>query len=71
MTNSEMLRRKIKESGLKISAICEKVGISSGPLKKKIDGDVEFRASEISALSAILGLTGDERTAIFFANEVE
>lgn len=67
MTNSVLLKEKIQNSGLKMSVICECIGVTYGPMKKKIDGDVEFKASEISALSKLLGITERERTAIFFA----
>lgn len=67
MTNSVLLKEKIQHSGLKMIAICHCVGVTYGPLKRKINGDVEFKASEISALCRLLGISEQERTAIFFA----
>ena len=67
MTNTELLKEKIKESGLKVTAIAEKTGINRVTLYNKISGKSEFMASEIVALSNLLGLTTEEREAIFFA----
>ena len=71
MTNTELLKEKIKESGLKVTAIAEKTGINRVTLYNKISGKNEFTASEIVALSNLLGLTTEEREAIFFAAKVE
>lgn len=72
MTNSEMLNKKIKESGLKIGFIAEKLNISYGWLNKKISNEKPFKAYEIQALCDVLGITDlEEKNEIFFAKDVE
>lgn len=70
MTNSKLLERKIKESGLKKSKIAEYLGISIVTLKRKIDNKNAFMAEEILILCDILHITKREREAIFFSNDV-
>lgn len=71
MTDTTRLNEAIAESGITIVAIAKKIGISREGLYKKINNDTEFKASEISAMQRILGLTNEERDIIFFAKEVE
>lgn len=71
MTDSHLLEQKIKAVGLTISAIAEKLGITRAGFYKKLNNDTEFKASEISKLSTILGLTSKEREQIFFAQYVD
>ncbi len=71
MTDTIKLKQAIKDSGMTIVAIAEKAGILRETLYNKINGESEFKASEISALSKVLNLSNEERDAIFFANEVE
>lgn len=68
MTNSELLKKKIDESGLKLGFIAEKLGISYPWLKKKIAGEVAFKAHEIQTLCALLDIKSlREKDLIFFA----
>jgi len=72
MTNSMMLEKIIRESGIKRSAILEKTGIKSySTLRDKIWNRREFTASEIKALCEILHLTSEVCEAIFFAKDAE
>lgn len=72
MTNSKLLKEKIKGSGLKIGHIAEKLGISYHWLKKKIEGEAAFKACEIQTLCSVLNITDlQEKEAIFFALNVE
>ena len=66
MTDTELLREKIKQSGYKIQFIAKKLGISYQGLLNKINNKSEFRAKEIQVLHDLLNLTEDERVAIFF-----
>lgn len=66
MTNIEMLDKAIKHSGVSITFIADKCGISRTALYTKLQGDVEFKQSEIVALSEALHLTTVERDTIFF-----
>ena len=66
MTDTELLREKIKQSGYKIQFIAKTLGISYQGLLNKINNKSEFRAKEIQVLHDLLNLTEDERVAIFF-----
>ena len=67
MTNTELLREKIEKSGYKLQFIAQKIGITRQGLLNKINNRSEFRANEIQVLYDLLGLTAEERVAIFFA----
>lgn len=72
MTNTEMLNKRISDSGLKLSAIMEQMNIKAyETLRAKIENRRDFTASEIEKLSDVLGLDRDQREAIFFAHGVE
>ena len=65
MLNSFLLKEKIKESGMTIKAIAEKIGMTRETLYNKISGKSEFTASEIVALSEVLRLSKEDRDYIF------
>lgn len=65
MPDIERLKNKINESGIKVTAISEKTGISRETLYNRFNGTGEFKASEIVALTNVLNLTKDERDKIF------
>ena len=67
MTDTELLREKIENSGYKLQFIAKSLGLTYQGLLNKINNRSEFRASEIQALYDLLGLTEKERVAIFFA----
>jgi plasmid maintenance system antidote protein VapI len=67
MTNTALLEQAINDSGLKKSFLAEKLGISRQSLTSLLNGQTEFKASQIHALTALLGLTAERRDAIFFA----
>ena len=72
MTNSKLLERKIKESGLKRGFIAERLEVSYHWLNKKINNLVPFKAYEIERLCDLLNITDlNEKDAIFFASNVE
>lgn len=71
MTDSEKLNTAITDSGITITAIAKKLGISREGFYKKLNNETEFKASEISSMQSILNLTNKTRDAIFFAKEVE
>lgn len=71
MTDFEMLKDKIRKSGMKMTAIAEKAGISRETLYNRFKGIGDFTASEMMAISEVLSLTNKERDAIFFAQKVE
>lgn len=68
MPNLTLLRSKIDNSGLTVTAVAKKSGLKRETLYKKLQGNSEFKASEISALTVILQMSREERDRIFFAN---
>ncbi len=71
MTDFELLKTKIKESGITMVAIAKKSGILRETLYNRLNGVGDFTASEMVAISQTLGLSDEERDAIFFAKQVE
>lgn len=72
MTDTELLDKKIDESGLRIGYICERLGISRQVFYNKRTNRTEFLPSQIESLCNILGInTLTERHAIFFARNVD
>lgn len=71
MTNTEVLSEEITNSGITITAIAKKLGITREGFYKKLNNETEFKASEISAMQRILNLSNKKRDDIFFAKEVE
>lgn len=72
MTNSQRLRKAIKDSGLKICAVMEALGIKSyTTMRDKINNVKNFTVREIEILCALLRLTAEQREQIFFANVTE
>ena len=67
MTDTQASRAAINNRGLKNKYVAAQMGLSSYGLRKKIENDSEFKASEIMKLSEILDLSVEEREAIFFA----
>lgn len=71
MTDTELLKRKIHESGLKYGYIAEKVGISRTSLYLKVNGDKAFNQSEISILCELLPIENlEEKEHIFLLIKV-
>ncbi|MCD8005091.1 MAG: toxin-antitoxin system, antitoxin component, Xre family protein [Oscillospiraceae bacterium] len=71
MTDTEMLREKIEQSGYKLRFIAQKIGITYQAFLNKINNRSEFRANENQALYVLLGLTEEERVEIFFTRKVD
>jgi len=71
MTDSEKLSQKISAKGLKLCWIADQMGITYPSLQNKIRNVTAFKASEILVLSDLLGLSTDERDALFFARNVD
>ncbi len=67
MTDSELLKKKIADSGLKQGYIAEKIGLTSYGFAKKLNNETEFKATEIQKLCEILRITSlKEKETIFF-----
>ena len=65
MPNINLLKTKISESGIKMTILSEKTGISRETLYNRLNVNGEFKASEIVALTSALNLTKEERDKIF------
>lgn len=70
MVDTELLRKKIDESGLKMHFIAEKCGLSYQGLSNKINNVRAFKTSEAGILKELLRLSSEEFDSIFFANTV-
>lgn len=72
MTDTKKLREAIKNSGLKLEFIAEKLGITRFSLTKKIENVTEFKTSEVQKMCDVLGITDPEtKEALFFASQVD
>lgn len=71
MTDTNRLKQLISDSGLKMSYICERIGVTYSTLRRKITNESDFTATEISILSQLLDLSEQDRSAIFFAKKGE
>lgn len=69
MTNTELLKQVIEESGMTMVAIARKSGILRETLYNRLSTGGDFKASEIVGLTKALGLSRKQREDIFFAEE--
>lgn len=70
MTDVKLLREVIKKSGLPMTFIANKLGISREGLYKKMNNESEFKASEIRKMQKILHISNAERDKIFLSEKV-
>jgi predicted transcriptional regulator len=70
MTDVILLKKKIEESGMTMVAISKKSNILRETLYNRINGVGEFTATEIIALSKVLGLSNKERDQIFLREKL-
>ena len=67
MTNVEMLKQCIENSGMTVTAVAEKTGMLRETFYNRLKtGD--FKLSEICSLVRVLRLNNKERDKIFFAD---
>lgn len=71
MLNTQLLDKRIEQSGFKVGFLVEQLGLSRNGFDKKRKGAIPFRAAEIYVLCDLLRLTDTEKTDIFFADKVE
>lgn len=69
--NLNYLNDRIALSRIPITAIAEQLGVSRQTLYNKINGEREFKTSEITKLCEILRLTDEEKRLVFFADKVD
>ena len=70
MTNTMLLNRLIRESGLRKEVIAAAIGISLNSLNNKIANRTSFYADELYHLKALLNLTQAQFFEVFFASKV-
>lgn len=70
MTNTVRLKETINQRGISITFIANTIGITREGLYNKLNGETEFKGSEIAKISKILRLTNKERDDIFFNDSV-
>ena len=70
MTNTSKLRGKMAEKGYTLSDLSKAVNLSRPCLRKKINGDVDFRVSEIERVCSALDIKRGEVIGYFFASDV-
>ena len=68
--NAPELRARIAEAGKNYGQCAEVIGISPASFGRKMQGQTEFKNSEIKAIAAFLGLGLDAVNRIFFDAEV-
>ena len=71
MADMEMLKQRIDESGCKLGYLALNMGLSRAGLYKKLNGDCEFKVSEVLSISRLLHLSDADRDSIFFSTDVE
>ena len=71
MTDTKLLEALISKKGIKKGKIAEKLNVSYNTLKRKINNEVPFNASEITIMCDVLQIESvREKEAIFFAVNV-
>ena len=65
-TFTTQIRAYIESQGLKLGHVARVLGISSSALHQKLNDESDFKVSEADRLSAMLGLTMEQRDACFF-----
>lgn len=68
MVDLRKLDETIEKSGIKMTALSKKSGISRQTLYNRLNGIGEFTASEIVGITNALRLSAEEREDIFFAH---
>ena len=66
MTNTELLREKLDNSGYKLTFIAQSLDLSYQGFLNKINNKTDFTAPEIAVLRKLLHLSSEECNAIFF-----
>ena len=70
MTNSNKLKGRMVEMGYNISSFSEALHISRPCLRKKINGQSDFRVSEIEKVCSVLSIPTTEIGVYFFTIDV-
>jgi predicted transcriptional regulator len=65
MSNIELLKEKINDSGMTVVSIAKKSGILRETLYNRLNGEGEWKVSEVRGLTATLRLNKRDREEIF------
>lgn len=71
MVNTQLLDKKIEDSGLYLKFLIDQLGISRNGFDKKRKGKIPFRKAEIYVLRDLLKLSKEDEKSIFYTDEVE
>lgn len=71
MVDYPALNQAIVDSGIKKSAVADRLDVTPQTLNNKLNGTTELTISEVQELCEILGFTKRQRQQIFFATKVE
>lgn len=66
-TNESKLKAKLVELGMTYALCAKKMGISTNTFTKKVNNVDKFSVTQVNQLSEILGLTQEEKVAIFLS----
>lgn len=69
--NNEKLKEVIQDSGVKVSVLADKIGISRQSLHMKLNGERNFDQGEIMSLKTYLHLSDEQFIEIFFNDGVD
>lgn len=69
--NNDLLKEVIKGSGVKVTVLADKIGISRQSLSLKLNGDRSFDQAEIMSLKTNLHLSDEQFMEIFFNDTVD
>ena len=69
--NNEKLKEVIQDSGVKVSVLADKIGISRQSLHMKLNGERNFDQGEIMSLKTYLHLSDEQFIEIFFTDGVD
>ena len=67
MTNGKLLKEIAKAKQITLQELADALGLTRQGLSKKIENRSEFRVSEVSKISDLLGLSEQQRREMFFA----
>lgn len=67
MTNTNLIKSKIREYGYTQQEVAKKIGISYQSLSDKINNKKDFKASEIEKLCNLFSI--ENKDCYFFANK--
>lgn len=68
--NAQLLKDKIKDSGLKITYVAEKCGLTYQGFSNKLNGINDFKLVEADKLRQILNISNADFESIFFDDDV-